>query len=330
MALSSQPILSIKNLKTYFFTYKGVVHAVDGVSIDINEGEVVGLVGETGCGKSCTALSILRLIMDPGRIIDGQIIFRGKDLLMFSDEEMRKIRGKEIAMIFQNPASTLNPVLTIADQMTETIIQHNDITKQDALEEAVRLLEATGIPSPSERIKNYAHEFSSGMQQRIVIAMALSCNPSLLIADEPTTALDVTIQAQILELLKNLQKQFNASILYITHNLGVVAEICDRVAVMYAGKIFEFSDVETIFKEPFHPYTSGLMRALPKQSKGEKLQEIPGTVPSLISIPPGCRFASRCPDSMDICKTISPDLEEYSPGHLVACHLKSKGANYSD
>jgi len=317
-------LLSIRGLKTYFYTYRGIVHAVDGVEFTINNGEVVGLVGETGCGKSCTALSIMRLIQDPGKIIGGEVIFRGRNLLEISEDEMKKIRGKEISMIFQNPTTSLNPVFKIKNQIIETIFEHQDIKKDDAAKQAVKWLEATGISSPYERIENYPHEFSSGMQQRIMIGIALSCNPSLLIADEPTTALDVTTQAQILDLLINLKKEYGMSILYITHNLGVIAEICNKVAVMYAGKIFEFADVIKIFKNPLHPYTEGLLRALPKKSKVEKLQEIPGVVPPLIDPPLGCRFYSRCDKSKEICRNAEPKMLEIEPNHFVACHIVSK------
>jgi len=320
----SAPLLSVRNLRTHFFTYRGVVHAVDGVSFDIQHGEVVGLVGETGCGKSCTALSIMRLIQEPGKILDGEILLEGKDLLKTGEQEMRSVRGSKIAMIFQNPTSALNPVFKVGDQIIEMIMLHKGLDKDKAKQEAEGWLRSTGIPSPRERLSHYPHEFSVGMRQRIMIAIALSCHPSLLIADEPTTGLDVTTQAQILDLLAALKKEHEMSIMYITHNLGVVAQLCDKVGVMYAGNVVEYADVWTIFKKPFHPYTEGLLKALPRRSMGGDLQEIRGTVPSLINPPEGCIFSVRCERTQDHCSRGRPVFTEVEPGHFVSCYSVSR------
>lgn len=333
----SKKLVEIQNLRTYFFVEatdkqlakgfkdenapKGKVpaKAVDDVSFDIYEGEVLGIVGESGSGKSVTANSILRLIPDPpGKIVGGKILFRGENLLDLSYTEMQQYRGKEISMIFQEPLTSLNPVMKIGDQVIEVIEQHEkNLSKEDAFAKAVQMLEAVGIPDAQKRMKDYPHQFSGGMRQRVMIAMALSCNPSLLIADEPTTALDVTIQAQILELMTKLKEEKKeAAVLLITHNLGVVAELCDRVIVMYGGKIQEIADVHSLFENPLHPYTKGLLASLPdpgKQLKG-KLQAIPGLIPHILELPKGCKFCTRCPDVMDICWEKEPELKEISRG----------------
>jgi oligopeptide/dipeptide ABC transporter ATP-binding protein len=299
--------------------------AVDDVSFDIYEGEVLGIVGESGSGKSVTAYSITRLIPDPpGRVVGGEVIFKGVDLLKLSWDEMKKYRGYEIAMIFQEPMTSLNPVMKIGDQITEVILQHEKISNEDAERKAADMLEAVGIPDGEKRMKDYPHQFSGGMRQRVMIAMALACNPSLLIADEPTTALDVTIQAQILDLMIKLKKQREeAAVLLITHNLGVVAETCDRVIVMYGGKIQEVGDVFDIFKRPKHPYTIGLLQSLPdpyKDDQGE-LKAIPGIIPHILELPKGCKFCTRCTQVFDKCWETEPELKEIEPGRQVRCHL---------
>ncbi|MCD6442979.1 MAG: ABC transporter ATP-binding protein [Thermotogae bacterium] len=313
-------LLQVKNLKTYFFTEDGVVKAVDGVNFEVYRGETLGLVGESGCGKSVTSLSILRLLDEKGRIVDGEIIFEGKNLLDLSEEEMRNIRGNDIAMIFQEPMVALNPVYTVGDQIMEAIILHQKVGKNEARKKAIEMLRKVGIPEPEKRIDEYPHELSGGMRQRAMIAMALSCHPKLLIADEPTTALDVTIQAQILELMKELQKEFGMSIIMITHDLGVIAEMADRVAVMYAGKIVEYADVKTLFKDPKHPYTWGLMNSIPRLDvEQEKLRPIPGIVPDALNFPPGCKFHPRCEFATDRCRSEEPEIIEVEKDHLVAC-----------
>jgi oligopeptide/dipeptide ABC transporter ATP-binding protein len=308
-------------LRVLFDTYRGVIRAVNNLNLTILKGEVVGLVGETGCGKTCTALSIMRLIRPPGKIVGGEILFEEKNLLSISEEDMRGLRGSKIAMMFQNPAVALNPAFKVGDQIVETIVLHQHMSKKEAIQEAERYLRDMGIPSPRERLSDYPYEFSIGMRQRIMIAIALSCNPSLLIADEPTTGLDVTIQAQILELLTDLKMKHDMSMLYITHNLGVVAQITDKVGVMYAGNIVEFGDVRSIFHRCRHPYTEGLVKAIPKLSTDEKLAEIPGFVPSLINLPLGCPFADRCYRVQPTCRAQRPVLAEIEKGHFVACHF---------
>ncbi|SDK05253.1 ABC transporter ATP-binding protein [Sediminibacillus albus] len=317
------PILEVKQLHTHFFTKAGVVKAVDGVHFDIKPGETLGIVGESGSGKSITAMSIMRLIPSPpGKIVDGQVLFKGENLLNKSEKQMRKIRGKEISMIFQDPMTSLNPVFTIEKQMVETILVHENLNKQQARNRAVELLELVGIPEARGRLKNYPHEFSGGMRQRVMIAMALACNPEVLIADEPTTALDVTIQAQILELLAKLQKELGMAIIMITHDLGVVSEVCDRVMVMYAGKPVEYTDKKSLFKQPKHPYTLGLMNSIPKISaKKEKLEAIEGLPPDLRALPGGCSFAPRCSQATEICLTTDPVLIEHGNNHHVRCLL---------
>jgi oligopeptide/dipeptide ABC transporter ATP-binding protein len=320
-------LLSIRNLKTNFYTYTGVVKALDGVNLDIYKGETVGLVGETGSGKSVTALSIMKLIQSPpGKIDEGSIRFDGEDILKLADGEMREIRGNKISMIFQEPMTSFNPVFTIGDQIAEVFMIHQKLDKKVAWDRAIEMLKFTGIPAPERVAKSYPYEMSGGMLQRAMISMALACNPALLIADEPTTALDVTIQAQILELMKDLKKRTGASILMITHDLGVVAEICDRIGVMYAGNIVELGKVNTIFFNPLHPYTKGLIVSIPKisQASTSRLDAIPGPIPSLIMPPPGCRFHPRCSMAKDICKKEKPPVYEVEDGHFVMCHMCGK------
>jgi oligopeptide/dipeptide ABC transporter ATP-binding protein len=324
----AEPLLAVRNLKTYFATEEGLVRAVDGLSYELCRGETVGIVGESGCGKSVHALSIMRLIpMPPGRIVGGQILFEGRDLLKLSDEEMRKIRGNRIAMVFQEPMTSLNPVLTIGEQIAEAVILHQKLDKKAAWERAIEMLERVKIPLARERVRDYPHQFSGGMRQRVMIAMALSCNPSILIADEPTTALDVTIQAQILDLMRDLQQEFGMSIVFITHNLGVVAEMCDHVVVMYAGRPVEHTGVREIFADPKHPYTWGLLHSIPKlTSRRERLIPIEGHPPSLIDLPPGCPFAPRCPFVMEVCVTEDPADFVVGPQHTAKCYLYSDKA----
>ena len=318
----NDPLISINDLKTYYFTEEGSVKAVDRVSLEIKKGEVLGLVGESGCGKSTASHSIMRLIKRPGKIVGGKIWFEGKDLLSINNEEMRKIRGAEISMIFQNPMSSLNPVFTVENQIAEVIKLHQNVTKTEIKKRIAEIMSKVGIPDPIERMKDYPHEYSGGMAQRVMIAMALSCNPKLLIADEPTTNLDVTIQAQILELMKELRKDFGASILLIGHDLGVMSELADRIAVMYAGKLVECSDLTGLFQKPKHPYTKALLESIPRLDvQTERLRIIPGTVPRLIEPPPGCRFHPRCEYAMEICSEQEPQLAEVEKEHAVACHL---------
>jgi oligopeptide transport system ATP-binding protein len=313
-------LLSVENLYTSFSMTGGTVHAVDGVSLTIGRGEMLGVVGESGCGKSVTGLSILRLVPYPGRITAGRVTMDGNDLLSLNDEQMRRIRGEEIAMIFQDPMTSLNPVLTIARQMTEAIRTHTGMSIREAKGRAVELLRNVGIPSAEKRIGSYPHQFSGGMRQRVMIAMALSCRPRLLIADEPTTALDVTIQAQILELMKNFCEEIGTSILLITHDLGIVAGLCQRVAVMYAGRIVEESGVKEIFSNPRHPYTHGLLTSTPRMDrKEERLQPIGGLPPSLLDPPQRCLFAPRCDYAVEECWERVPELEELYRGHTAAC-----------
>ncbi len=318
-------LLDMRNLKTSFFLPEGEVKAVDDVSFHIGGGEIVGLVGESGCGKSVTALSILGLIRwPPGRILSGQIFFEGQDLMKMSPSELRKIRGNRISMIFQEPMTSLNPIYTIGRQIMEVYREHNGLSKREARERAKEMLETVQIPAPSKRIDEYPHQLSGGMRQRAMIAMALACNPRLILADEPTTALDVTIQAQILELMGELQQSLGTSVVLITHNLGVVAEFARRVIIMYSGKIVEEGPVEPIFDTPLHPYTIGLIRSIPKPGQKaaggkQRLVEIPGMVPSLNDLPEGCHFHPRCSMSNEICQKEEPMLVEKKPGHRVAC-----------
>jgi oligopeptide/dipeptide ABC transporter ATP-binding protein len=315
-----QPLLEIRNLKTYFFTEKGLIKAVDGISFSLDKGQTLALVGESGCGKSITALSILRLVPEPGRIADGQILFSGEDILKIPISEMRRIRGNRAAMIFQEPMTALNPVLKIGEQITEVLQLHKGISRQEADSQAAALLEKVGIPEPEQRLRSYPHQLSGGLRQRVVIAMALACNPQLLIADEPTTALDVTIQAQIMELLRQLQSDYDMATLLITHDLGIVAESADHVAIMYAGLIVEYAAVKTLFKSPAHPYTTGLLASVPRLGeRRERLQPIKGHVPPALDRPSGCPFRSRCPEVFDKCAESCPELKEIAPGHQVRC-----------
>ncbi|AYO29788.1 ABC transporter ATP-binding protein [Biomaibacter acetigenes] len=320
--MNNDVLIDIKNLKTYFYMDEGVVPAVDGVSFKINKGKTLGLVGESGCGKSVTALSILKLIPSPpGRIVEGEIIFEGQDLVKKSADEMCAIRGNDIAMIFQEPMTSLNPVYTVGKQVAESLKIHRHLTPKEAEEKTLELFNLVGIPDPKRRLNNYPHQLSGGLRQRVMIAMALACNPKLLIADEPTTALDVTIQAQILRLIKQLQEKINMSVLMITHDLGVIAEVSDDVCVMYAGTAVEYADVYTIFDKPLHPYTIGLYNSIPKLSQDEnkKLFNIPGVVPNLLHLPEGCRFWPRCGDAKDICRQKNPEFFEAEKGHRVKC-----------
>ena len=317
-------LLDVRNLRTHFHTSTGVVRAVDGVSWDVRKGETVALVGESGCGKSVSALSVMRLVSAPaGRIVGGEIIFKGRNLLALSEEEMRRVRGREIGMIFQEPMTSLNPVLTIGRQLTETVETHLGMTSAQAQARAVELLSLVGIPDGARRLRQFPHQFSGGMRQRIMIAMALACDPALVLADEPTTALDVTIQAQILELMKSLSRRLGVAIMMITHNLGVVARYADRVNVMYAGKIVERATAREIYANPRHPYTLGLLRSVPRldEPRRAKLQPIPGQPPDLSRLPAGCSFAPRCAYATDRCRQEEPALEPVAADHLSACWL---------
>ena len=322
----SKPLLEIRGLKTHFATDDGMVRAVDGVDLTIGRGETLGVVGESGCGKTVTAMSVLKLIpMPPGRIVEGQILWQGRDLAPLSTEEMNRIRGKEIAIVFQEPMTSLNPVYTIGEQIAEVVRLHEGLGRRAALDRTIEMLRLVHIPNPERRVRDYPHQFSGGMRQRVMIAMALSCNPKLLIADEPTTALDVTIQAQILELLQDMKSRFGMAIMLITHAMGVVAETAQRVVVMYAGKVIEEASVEQLFRRPRHPYTQGLIRSIPRIDtaavRKTRLEAIAGVVPSLLAPPPGCRFAPRCPYAAAVCKEIVPPLRAIEADHKVACVL---------
>jgi peptide/nickel transport system ATP-binding protein len=323
---NKKPLLEIHNLKTYFYTEDGVVKAVDGVDLEVYPGEVVGLVGESGCGKSVTSFSIMRLISAPGKIVEGEILFDGKDLVKAPESELMKIRGNRISMIFQQPTSCLNPVFKVGDQISEVLDIHQSLGREKGWARAVELLKMVGIPEPEKRTHSYPHELSGGMAQRVMIAMALACVPELLIADEPTTALDVTIQAQILDLMRDLRSKMDTSIILITHDLGIVAEMCERIAVMYAGRIIEEADVNTIFDDPKHPYTIGLIGSVPVLGVvKDKLDTIPGSVPNLVNLPPGCQFAPRCKarieHNLEICTREEPLLRPIAPHHTVRCWL---------
>jgi len=320
-------LLRVEGLTTHFYTEEGVVKALDGVTFSIEEGEIMGLVGETGCGKSVTATSIMRLIPSPpGRIVSGRILFEGKNLLELSESEMRGVRGKEIAMIFQDPMSSLNPVLRVGFQVLEAIMTHSRVTFQEGMRRVKEIFGRVNIPDVDESVNKYPHQFSGGMRQRVMIAMALSMQPKLLIADEPTTALDVSIQAQILSLIKRLQREFSTSVLLISHDLGVIATMAQKVGVMYAGSIIEYGSVEEIFNNPLHPYTKGLLNAIPRlDSDREWLEVIPGSVPNLIYPPSGCRFHPRCPLAREECVQEKPSLVEVERGHMVACHEYNRG-----
>ena len=322
----AQPLLEVKNLKTYFFTEDGVVKAVDGVDFYVNSGEVLGLVGESGCGKSVTSLSIMRLIGIPGKVVEGEIYFEGRSLLQLPEAEMVKMRGNRMSMIFQQPQSSLNPVFKVGDQVAEVLQIHQKMNKEKAWEKAVELLHLVGIADPEKKAHSFPHEVSGGQAQRVMIAMALALNPQLLIADEPTTALDVTIQAQILDLMRDLRTRMNTAVILITHDLGVIAEMADRVAVMYAGRIVEETDVKTLFAQPLHPYTRGLMDSIPVLGTvKDELAVIPGSVPNLVNLPPGCRFAPRClarvENGLEICANNEPDLLPAFSNHTVRCWL---------
>ncbi len=323
----AERLLDVKNLKTYFFTDEGVVRAVDGVDLHIDQSETLGVVGESGCGKSVTALSIMKLIpQPPGKIVEGEILYNGVNLVNLPSNKMRKIRGKEISMVFQEPMTSLNPVFTCGEQIAEALRLHEGLGRRDAMDKTVDMLKLVHIPNAERRVKEYPHQLSGGMRQRIMIAMALSCNPKLLIADEPTTALDVTIQAQILELLNELKSKLKMAVMLITHDMGVIAETAQRVVVMYAAKVAEEAPVGELFKEPLHPYTQGLLRSIPRidlaATERRRLETIPGTVPTLRGdIAPGCRFAPRCPFVKSVCTEKDPVLKEVKPGHKVSCWL---------
>jgi len=320
----AEPLLEVKDLKVSFRTEDGLVRAVDGISFSVDEGEVVGIVGESGSGKSVTMMSVMRLINDPNAIYEGEILYKGRNLMGVSQDAMRQVRGEEIAMIFQDPMTSLNPVYTVGWQIEEQLNEHNDLNKGQARQRAIALLTQVGIPKPEQRIDDYPHQFSGGMRQRVMIALALSCNPDLLIADEPTTALDVTIQAQILELVKSLKRDFGSAVVLITHDLGVVADIADRILVMYAGRIVEEGNKEQIFYDPQHPYTWGLLGSIARldRPKARRLTAIAGQPPSLINRPQGCSFRPRCPQAFDRCRSEDPKLTaKVGDGHLDACHL---------
>jgi peptide/nickel transport system ATP-binding protein len=320
-----EPLLHIQGLRTHFKTDDGMVRSVDGVDISINKGETVGIVGESGCGKTVTAMSVLKLIpMPPGQIVAGRILWQGRDLVPLAPRELDSIRSKEIAIVFQEPMTSLNPVYTVGDQIMEVLRCHEGMNAKQALERTTELLSLVQISNPSRRVHDYPHQFSGGMRQRVMIAMALACNPKLLIADEPTTALDVTIQAQILELMQDLKQRFGMAIMLITHAMGVVAEVTQRVVVMYAGKVVEEAPVDELFANPRHPYTQGLIRSIPRLDRvgaKQRLEAIPGTVPSLLNPPVGCRFAARCKFAKPECTAAEPPLREIAPGHKVACIL---------
>jgi peptide/nickel transport system ATP-binding protein len=317
-------LLHVQGLRTHFFTNDGVVRAVDGVDLSVRQGETLGLVGESGCGKSITALTVMRLLSRPGRAVAGRVIFNGRNLLELSEEEMEDVRGNDIAMIFQEPMTSLNPVFRVGDQIGEALQRHLGVSRDEAGDRVVDLFTTVGIPSPERRVREYPHQMSGGMRQRVMIAMALACKPKLLIADEPTTALDVTIQAQILELIKELKRTQNMAVIMITHDLGVIAEVAQNVAVMYAGKIVERAPVEELFASPQHPYTQGLLGSIPSPDKlGRRLDVIRGVVPHPLNLPPGCTFAPRCPHRMDVCDTAFPALDPTGPNHDVACYLYS-------
>jgi oligopeptide/dipeptide ABC transporter ATP-binding protein len=327
---SERPLLEVRGLRTSFHTRDGVVKAVDGIDFHVDRGEVLGLVGESGCGKSVTSLSILRLVAKPGRIEAGEILFDGRNLLTFGTDEMRKVRGEQIAMIFQQPTSSLNPVWDVGRQIAEVLEIHRNMKQKAARDRALELLKMVGIPDPERRLRSYPHELSGGMAQRVMIAMALACEPDLLIANEPTTALDVTIQAQILDLMRHLREETGSAIILITHDLGVVAEMCDRVAVMYAGEIVEEADVGTLFRDPKHPYTRGLIGSIPVVGEiRDELAVIPGNVPNLIDLPPYCRFAPRCEARVEAnlarCTAEHPDLRTVGPDHATRCFLYEEG-----
>ena len=326
MENTNNNILEINNLHTYFYTDSGVIKSVDGVDIELREGTTLGIVGESGSGKSVTALSVMGLLMGTtGKVAEGEILFEGRDLTKLDDEERRKMRGEKISMIFQEPMTSLNPVMKIGDQITECILMHNNISKQEAWDKAVEMLKLTGVPRVERMMKEYPFQLSGGQRQRVMIAMALVCKPKILIADEPTTALDVTIQAQILDLMENLKQKTGTSILFITHDLGVVAEVCDDVVVMYSGRVVEKGDVRSIFASPSHPYTRGLLASIPKLGEcAEELESIPGNVPNPKYMPQGCKFAPRCSCAFDKCREEEPGFYDVGEGHMSRCWLCEK------
>lgn len=326
MENTNNNILEIKNLHTYFYTDSGVIKSVDGVDIELREGTTLGIVGESGSGKSVTALSVMGLLMGTtGKVAEGEILFEGRDLTKLDDEERRKMRGEKISMIFQEPMTSLNPVMKIGDQITECILMHNNISKQEAWDKAVEMLKLTGVPRVERMMKEYPFQLSGGQRQRVMIAMALVCKPKILIADEPTTALDVTIQAQILDLMENLKQKTGTSILFITHDLGVVAEVCDDVVVMYSGRVVEKGDVRSIFASPSHPYTKGLLASIPKLGEcAEELESIPGNVPNPKYMPQGCKFAPRCSCAFEKCREEEPGFYDVGEGHMSRCWLCEK------
>lgn len=316
----SEAILKIQGLKTYFYTEAGVVQAIDNISFNVRKGESLGLVGESGSGKTMTALSVLRIVPKPGRIIEGKIEFNGNDLLEKTEEEMREIRGREIAIIFQDPSSSLNPVYSIENQLRDVIIAHENLSKKDATGKVVELLDLVGLPDAETRMTEYPHQFSGGMKQRVAIARALALQPTLLFADEPTTNLDVTVQAQVLELLNDLKKKLGMSLVMITHDMGIIANLTSRVVVLYAGRVCEIARTPDLFEQPRHPYTAALLAAVPRLDVSKTLQVIPGNIPNLIEPPSGCRFHPRCQHAKEVCAEIVPVLEEVGPDHFVACH----------
>ncbi|MCM3112316.1 ABC transporter ATP-binding protein [Lederbergia lenta] len=324
MKQTEQAVLDVRNLRTSFYTDDGEVRAVDGVSFSVPKGKTLGIVGESGSGKSITSLSLMRLLPASGKVKEGEVLFKGQNLLDLSEEKMRAVRGNVISMIFQEPMTSLNPAFTVGEQISETLMIHEKLNKKEAMKKSVELLTLVGIPSPQQRVKQYPFELSGGMRQRVMIAMALACNPEILIADEPTTALDVTIQAQILGLIKDLQQRLDMSVIFITHDLGVVAETCDFVSVMYAGQVVEYSDVISLFKKPKHPYTVGLLNSLPRHDiEQEKLIPIKGNVPNAHEMPVGCRFAPRCPFATDLCRTKMPELITDEEGNQIRCWIYS-------
>jgi len=316
-----EKLLEVSNLRTFFFTEAGVVKALDGLSLDVKKGQAVGLVGESGSGKSVTAQSVLRIVPPPGRIVGGSVKFEGEELLTKKEDEMRKLRGPKMAIVFQDPTTSLNPLYTVEKQLTDILRLHRDLAKEDASKRALQLLDRVGIQDPERRLKSYPHELSGGMKQRIAIARALSCDPVLLFADEPTTNLDVTIQAQVLELLKQLQKELSMTMVMITHDMGIIADMTEKVTVLYAGKVMEIADTPTLFKSPKHPYTEALLKAVPSVRQTRALEVIPGNIPNLIEPPTGCVFHPRCKYAKDVCVKKEPELEMVAEGHYAACHF---------
>ncbi len=324
----TETILEVKDLKTYFYTADGVVKAVDGINLSVKRGSLLGIVGESGCGKSMTAMSILNLVpQPPGKIVSGEILYEGKDILKLKESEMRTVRGAKIAMIFQEPMTALNPVFTVGEQIAEALRVHKGMNRREAMDKAAELLSLVNMPSARDRVRDYPHQLSGGMRQRVMIAMAISCSPSIVIADEPTTALDVTVQAQVLDLLKQLMEKFGMAMILITHDLGVIAEAANDVAVMYAGRIVEYTSAEGLFAAPTHPYTEGLLNSIPRfnEKKRERLKAIPGAVPKLLDLPEGCKFYGRCGIAIDRCKTEEPLLKEVKRGHLARCWVRERG-----